>query len=208
MPFTWTALVWISHIQKGNSPPSTTNKSKLTHSIALSKEDCWLCNEVLIFYYRVLILVAMTTTSIFRFCVAVTLIQWRMQDLLKGDSSIIMRAKRARKFRSHAHFWLKPRPFLIILERNFLPHHVNCPVFDRDFWYSMLRWAVFLVLWPERGVPLSPLSVVVSTRSSPKGGFLCTPGSPSGSATVICIIIETNIEPKILYPVLYYWRQS
>ena len=49
--------------------------------------------------------------------------------MLKGGSILRMCAKRARKFRSHAHFCLKPRPFSIVLERNL----VNGPVFDRDF---------------------------------------------------------------------------
>ena len=63
---------------------------------------------------------------------AQVLSQWRMQDSLKGGSSIIMRAKRA-KISKPRPLFNKPRPFSIVLERNFLLYHVNRPVFDRDF---------------------------------------------------------------------------
>ena len=44
--------------------------------------------------------------------------------------------------------------------------------------------AVFLVLWPERGVPFSLSSVLLSIRCSPKRGTLATP-YPPGSATAL-----------------------
>ena len=45
-------------------------------------------------------------------------------------------------FLGHAHFWLKPRPFSIIFERNY---QSNQFVFDQIFCWSMLRWATSAV---------------------------------------------------------------
>ena len=38
-----------------------------------------------------------------------------------GGSVTVSCVKRAQKFRSHTHFQLKPRPFSIVLERDYLP---------------------------------------------------------------------------------------
>ena len=46
---------------------------------------------------------------------------WRMQDLLKGGSVVILHAKHARKFWGHAHFRRKPRPFQAFLRE------ASCP---------------------------------------------------------------------------------
>ena len=56
--------------------------------------------------------------------------QWRIQDFKKGGSNILLRAKRARIFRSHAHFWTKPRPLSIVFETVYQLFQSNRSVFE------------------------------------------------------------------------------
>ena len=107
-----------------------------------------------------------------------------MQDFWKGGSIIILHMKCAPNCRSHAHFWLKPHPFLLVVcsEKQFaLP--VNRSVFDRKSCKDLLRWASAIVLQPERGVPFSLSSVLSSDWFSPKGSSW-NPRNHPKSATV------------------------
>ena len=44
--------------------------------------------------------------------------QWRIQDFWKGGSNTLLRAKRARIFRSHAHFWTTHAHFRSFLRQS------------------------------------------------------------------------------------------
>ena len=104
-------------------------------------------------------------------------VQWRIQDFWKGGSNILLRAKRARIFRSHAHFWTNHAHFRSFLRQStsstspidlfsneFLLKHSKVS-YSRSFLSSVARKGgsiylssvYFLVLGvAKRGVPVHP----------------------------------------------------
>ena len=100
-------------------------------------------------------------------------LQWQMQDFLKGCSILTCES---------AHKIFRPRPHFV----------ETTPIFEREASYStcqsirfrsrsLLRHAEvshrsrFLSSSHRKGVPFSLSPVLLCTRSSPKGGFICTP---------------------------------
>ena len=52
------------------------------------------------------------------YCLMICPPQWRIQDFWKGGSNTLLRAKRARIFRSHAHFWTNHAHFRSFLRQS------------------------------------------------------------------------------------------
>ena len=115
------------------------------------------------------------------------ILQWWIQDFQKGGSDLLLRVKRVQIFRSHAYFRGKPRPCrsflrpttsssspMDLFSDKFLLKHSKVS-HSNSFLSSVAR---------KGGDPFSLTSVYfLVLGAAAKGGFLCTPGYPSESAT-------------------------
>ena len=141
--------------------------------------------------------IVLDTITIINSIATVVTTQWRIQDFWKGGSDVVLRAKRARIFRSHAHFRENHAHF-----RSFLRQTTSStsPVdlFSNEFLLKhskVSHSSSFLSSVARKGGSIYLTSVYFLVLGVAKGGFLCTPGSPSGSATATYSkVLSNNME--------------